>query len=64
MATAIIATFNDELEGITVERELGMLSEFFSAKPETQAAECQRWADDRGNKQHETILTFVSWVKK
>lgn len=61
MATPILATFTDELTGETVERELCEMSEFFTSKPERQAAACQRWADERGNDQHQTILTFVSW---
>lgn len=64
MSTPILATFKDELTGELVERELGMLSEFFIFGDEYKAMECQRWADEKGNDQHETWLTFVSWKRK
>lgn len=63
MATPIIATFTDELTGEEVTRELCEMSEFFTGSAAQQAAACQRWADERGNDQHQTILTFVSWVR-
>lgn len=61
MATPIIATFTGELTGEEIERELCEMSEFFQSSAKTQAAVCQRWADERGNDQHQTLLTFVSW---
>lgn len=63
MAAAIKAVFLDELTGEQVTRELCEMSEFFTASAERQVAACQRWADERGNAQHQTILTFVSWSR-
>lgn len=64
MTNAIIATFKDEMTGNMVERELNMLSEFFAYSEQYRANECQRWADEKGNDQHDTWLTFVSWKHK
>ena len=63
MSTAINAVFLDELTGEQVTRQLCKISEFFISSAEGQAAACQRWADERGNEQHQTILTFVSWSR-
>ena len=63
MSTPIIATFKDEMTGELIERELGMLSEFFLWSEDYRTRQCQEWADTRGNDQHDTILTFVSWRK-
>ena len=64
MATPILATFTDELTGEEITRELCKMSEFFTATPERQAEACQRWADERGNDQHNTLLTFVRWERR
>lgn len=61
MSTPIIATFKDEMTGELIERELGMMSEFFLWSEDYRTRQCQEWADTRGNDQHETFLTFVSW---
>lgn len=61
---AIIATFKDELTGELVGRELGTMSEFWMYDDEYKANFCQRWADEKGNDQYNTWLTFVSWKRK
>ena len=61
MSTPIIATFKDEMTGELIEREIGMLSEFFLWSEDYRTRQCQEWADTRGNDQHDTILNFVSW---
>ena len=64
MTAPIIATFKDELTGEIVERELNMFSEFFAYSEDYRAKDCQRWADEKGNDQHNSWLTFVSWKRK
>ena len=61
---AITATFKDELTGELVERELGTMSEFWMYGDDYKANFCQRWADEKGNDQHNSWLTFVSWERK
>ena len=61
MSTPIIATFKDEMTGELIERELGMMSEFFLWSEDYRTRQCQEWADTRGSDQHDTILTFVGW---
>lgn len=63
MSAPIIATFKDEMTGEMVQRELGMLSEFFMWSEDYRTRQCQEWADIRGNDQHDTILTFVKWER-
>ena len=68
MSTPIIATFKDEMTStdgnvVLIQREIGMLSEFFLWSEDYRTRQCQEWADTRGNDQHDTILTFVSWRK-
>lgn len=63
MSAPIIATFKDESTGESVQRELGMMSEFFMYSEDYRTSQCQEWADSRGNDQHDTILTFVKWER-
>ncbi|MNQ55079.1 hypothetical protein D3C85_691610 [compost metagenome] len=61
---AINATFKDELTGELVVREIGTMSEFWAYSDKYKAEFCQRWADEKGNAQHDSWLSFVSWEEK
>ncbi len=61
---AINATFKDEMTGEMVVRELGTVSEFWEFSEGYKSKFCQDWAEEKGNKQHNTFLTFVSWERK
>jgi hypothetical protein len=61
-------TMTDELTSETIIRRIDKSNAMRSGSEcwelggeESQRASLERWIDERGNEQHETILTLVSW---
>jgi len=57
----IIATFREERTNRIVHREIGVLSEFHVHGTDYRERFIQDWIDLRGEAQHNSELTLLSW---
>jgi len=65
----VILNMTDELTGETIERTIDITNAMSSGSEcwelrgeQEQRSNLERWIDERGNDQHETILKLNSWT--
>lgn len=59
----VIAKFEDEFTGEIIEREINFCTFPFSTKEKAESKTIENikmWINERGNKQHNTILKYIS----